>query len=172
MKKNTFIQRDYFSVYSDIKEVNGKTKNYEVINFGARVGAVIIHKHKVLLVEQYRYLIDRCSLEIPGGSVNEDESTVQGIQREILEETGCSFSNLKHLIDYYPGLDNVDNKTSIYFTVLQDKEMLPSTYTNEEIDSLHWLSFPECLSLIKSGVILDAMTSLGILAYFNYELKL
>lgn len=172
MKKNTFIKRNYFSIYSDMKNVNGRIKNYEVINFGPRVGALITHKDKVLLVEQYRYLIDKPSLEIPGGSVNKNEGTLEAIQREIFEETGSFISSLKHLIDYYPGLDNVDNKTSIYFSKLNDKDTPPSIYSNQEIDSLRWISFTECLRLIKSGEILDAMTSLSILAYYNYELKL
>ncbi|MDA1317542.1 MAG: NUDIX hydrolase [bacterium] len=171
MKKNTFLQRPYFSVYSDTKEIHGKIKHYEVINFGPRVGAILIHKNKILLVKQYRYLIDRCSMEIPGGSVNDNESIIEAVEREVMEETGCSYSKLRHLIDYYPGLDNVDNKTSIYFRVLTDLDNLPLHFSNDEIESLQWLSLPECIELIKSGEILDAMTSLAILAYSKYELQ-
>ena len=41
-----------------------------------------------VLVEQYRYGIDRLSLEFPAGAVDLGEDPLAAVQRELLEETG------------------------------------------------------------------------------------
>ena len=172
MSKNYIYKRNYSRIYDDNKIVNGKLKKYEVIHFGPRVGVILKNKCKILLVKQYRYLTDQFSIEIPGGSVAEGESLEKAINRELYEESGIYIDKFNHLIDYYPGLDNVDNKTSIFFSNVEDKINLPNKkFKSDEIDSIHWIDINECIKLIKSGVILDAMTSIGILALCNFKPK-
>ena len=43
---------------------------------------------EAVLVEQYRYGIDRISLECPAGAIDGDEAPLAAAQRELLEETG------------------------------------------------------------------------------------
>ena len=43
---------------------------------------------RILLVRQYRPAIERYSLELPGGLLDQDEDPATGIARELLEETG------------------------------------------------------------------------------------
>jgi len=43
---------------------------------------------RLVMVEQYRHAIGRCSLEFPAGAVNADEAPLAGAKRELLEETG------------------------------------------------------------------------------------
>ena len=43
---------------------------------------------EAVLVEQYRYGIDRVSLECPAGAVDAGEAPLEAAQRELLEETG------------------------------------------------------------------------------------
>ena len=114
MKKKYIFERNFFKIYEDKKSFSDKVKNYEVIYFGPRVGVVITNKSKILLVKQYRYLINNFSFEIPGGSVASCESLEDAAKRELLEESGIDIASINHLIDYYPVLDNVDNKTSIF----------------------------------------------------------
>ena len=80
-------------------------KEYFVNDTGTRVGLLAIKDGKVLLVQQYRLLIDRLSWEIPGGCVDEGETPEAAAVRECLEETGVCCFNLQPLVFYYPGLD-------------------------------------------------------------------
>ena len=43
---------------------------------------------EAVMVEQYRYGIDRISLECPAGAIDGDEDPLAAAQRELLEETG------------------------------------------------------------------------------------
>jgi 8-oxo-dGTP pyrophosphatase MutT (NUDIX family) len=43
---------------------------------------------QAVLVDQYRYAIDRMSLELPAGVIDDGEDPLAGAQRELLEETG------------------------------------------------------------------------------------
>src|SRR5712691_7998034 len=89
------------------------SKDYYVVHFGPRVGVVALHEGKVLLVRQYRFLVNDLSWEIPGGKVELDESPDVAGARECLEETGVLCRDLKRLVAYYPGLDNVESRTTL-----------------------------------------------------------
>lgn len=52
---------------------------------------------QAILVEQYRYGIDRISLEFPAGALDEEENPLDAARRELLEETGYEASDWKSL---------------------------------------------------------------------------
>src|SRR5258708_10290287 len=99
----------YMHVYRCRADFGQATKDYYVIQFKPRAGVVINRGAEVLLVRQYRFLPNRNSSELPGGSIEPDESARRGVVRECVEETGIRPSRLSLLGTYYPGLDNVDN---------------------------------------------------------------
>jgi 8-oxo-dGTP pyrophosphatase MutT (NUDIX family) len=60
--------------------------------------AVIAMSHgEVVLVEQYRYGVDRMSVEFPAGAVDPGEDPETTARRELLEETGYAADTLVHL---------------------------------------------------------------------------
>ena len=66
---------------------------------------LVISDKNVLLVRQYRLLINRISFEVPGGKVDEGETPENSAKRECMEETGVLIHNLKPLIEYDPDLE-------------------------------------------------------------------
>jgi ADP-ribose pyrophosphatase len=53
----------------------------------ANVIAITPDRH-VVLIEQFRFGIEEVTLEIPGGTIDQDESPAAACRRELLEETG------------------------------------------------------------------------------------
>jgi ADP-ribose pyrophosphatase len=139
-------------------------KSYYVTYFGPRVGLVGVRQGRVLLVRQYRFLIDAETLEIPGGAVEADETLEQAVTRELLEETGLRCHDPQPLTVYYPGLDNVENRTSVYFSENISEER-PFVSNEAEVLGLVWMPIEECVSAILGGTMMDALTIIGILAY-------
>jgi ADP-ribose pyrophosphatase len=143
-------------------------KDYYVVTFGQRAGVVGVHDNKILLVRQYRFLIGDYSWELPGGTIERNESPEVGLARECLEETGFRPEDLRLLLVYYPGLDNVDNRTSIYLSQRM-RPVRPFVASPSEVSEIGWFSLDECLGKVFKHDILDAMTIAGLLAYHHFR---
>ncbi len=163
-KKTVTYKTPFMHVYHCRANFGAATKDYYVIKFRPRVGVVVVQDESVLLVSQYRYLLDANSWELPGGSIEHDESPEKGLVRECIEETGVHPLNLSLLITYYPGLDNVDNCTRVYHT--SEFEVQTQFVVNPlEVNALAWIPIDKALVMVRQGEILDAMTISGLLAY-------
>ena len=105
----------YENRYQQISRVAGdfagQWKEYFVTDYGRRAGLVVVDGASVLMVRQYRLLIDRVSLEIPGGRIDSNEIPEAAAVRECLEETGLRCRNLTPLLSFHPGLDTLHNPT-------------------------------------------------------------
>jgi ADP-ribose pyrophosphatase len=142
------------------------SKNYDVVVFGPRAGMVAIRDGKILMTKQYRFLPNAWTWEIPGGTVDNGELSDQAAQRECLEETGVYCCDLRPLITYYPGLDNVDNKTSLFVSrnTTQAHAFVPS---KSEVTEIAWMSIDDLLTKIGQGEIVDAFTLIAIFSYLR-----
>lgn len=72
---------------------------YYVYDFPGWVSAVALTEDgKVILEKQYRHALGTTSWEIPGGCVDDTDASFQdAIARELLEETGYTFSHYEYL---------------------------------------------------------------------------
>jgi ADP-ribose pyrophosphatase len=146
-------------IYLKVAEFEGFTKQYLVSNSGERAAVLVTCGSYILLVRQYRLLINDISLEIPGGKVDDGETTEKTAIRECQEETGVECRNLKYLLNYYPGLDVTDNPTFIFYS--NDPIQTSITRTERSL----WLPLDICLEMIFTGKIQDAMTIIALLTY-------
>jgi 8-oxo-dGTP pyrophosphatase MutT (NUDIX family) len=159
----TIFENQYLWTYSLSADFGAYTKEYFVTDYGQRVGVVAVRRGSVLLIRQYRLLIDGLSWEIPGGGVNGDETTEAAAVRECQEEAGITCRRLEPLITYHPGLDTLRNPTTIFFT--EDFEEAPKAIAEGvEVVGCEWTPFRRCIEMVFERQITDSMSIVALLA--------
>lgn len=139
---------------------NGFIKEYFVSDHGKRAALLVVLNGKILLVKQYRLLINDLSYEIPGGRVDEKETPEAAAVRECFEETGVKCSDLKPLISYHPSLDIWKNYTEIFLS--EDS----TSFVQSGTETCVWIPLKECIEMIFSQRITDSLSIIAILAYY------
>ena len=127
----------YFTARKDRYETNsGKIVDpYFVVELPTGASAMALtEENEVILVKQYRHPVDEILLEIPGGFIDEGEAPETAIRRELLEETGYSFSNIYLLgkTALNPGILN--NYTYMFLATGGIKAAPQKLDVNEEIE--------------------------------------
>ncbi len=154
----------YFHVDSVTVEFPDHAKTIFVSEHGQRVGIVIADGDRVLLVRQYRLLVDALAWEIPGGKVDADETLVQAAFREAQEETGLRCHDLVPLVYFHPGLDTCNNPTFI-FRATRFEADAAGRRSEHEVAEQVWLPLAECLRMVFTGQIMDSLTVSALLAH-------
>lgn len=152
----------FYNCHQYEAEFIGFSKTYFVVNFRRTAAVICLNSNnEVLLTRQYRFLINRISLEIAGGGIGEDEDFAVGAARELLEETGFEANELIPLCKFRPGLDNVDNPTEIFLcrSFIKKFDISPNP---SEILGIEWVHIDTCLELISSYEIQDGTSVMGI----------
>ena len=163
-ERQTTYSCPFMEIYHRRAQFDGFAKDYYVVSFKRRGGIVAVQNGNVLLVRQYRFLINGHSWELPGGTIEDAENMEHGLIRECFEETGVRPRRLQPLVVYYPGLDNVDNRTTVFYS--ENVEIAgPFKGNPAEVSQIAWIPFDTCLQMVFSQQILDAMTVAGLLAY-------
>lgn len=96
--------------------------------------APIIGGDSVLLVNQYRFGVDKFSWEFPGGIMEKGETPEEAAARELLEETGYK-GQIKLIGGFSPNPAIQNNRA--FFTVAKNCEKLAETHwdEHEELES-------------------------------------
>ena len=130
---------------------------YFVVELPACVCAMAItDDNKVLLVKQYRHPIGETILELPGGFIDAGEDAEQAIARELLEETGYSFSSFTPLgkLAANPGILN--NYTHLFLAEAGKKIAQQSLDGNEDIE-VKLFSIEEVRQMLEQNEIKQAL---------------
>lgn len=162
--RDVVYRNQYQHIYRVTAEVDGFTKTFFVNDYGRRVGVVIARGDEVLLVRQYRLLVNDLAWEIPGGKVDRDETPEDAAIREALEETCLRCRNLKPLLYFHPGLDTCNNPTFM-FLAAEFEATSEDNLQRHEVSERVWVPLEECLRMIFARQIVDSLTVAALLAY-------
>jgi ADP-ribose pyrophosphatase len=131
---------------------------YYVYEFPTWVTAVALTEDgKVVLEKQYRHALGETCIEIPGGCVDDtDGSLEEAIKRELLEETGYSFSSYEYLGKISANPSTNSNLMHMFLARGGQKIALQELDHNEEIE-IDLVTIDELKQLLRENKIVQAM---------------
>ena len=112
---------------------------------------------RLLLVNQYRYLLDRESLEFPGGGVKPGQPAEEAARAELAEEAGVAAGELVHVGRFDPYNGVTDELCELYVArgLTPEPHAVPDETEALEVVPLEVAAFE---ARIASGEIWDGMT--------------
>jgi 8-oxo-dGTP pyrophosphatase MutT (NUDIX family) len=154
----------YFKARKDAYQLaSGKIVDpYFVVELPPSATAMAITAEgEVIMVSQYRHPIGAEILELPGGFIEENENPIEGIARELLEETGYQFNEIIPLgiTAANPGL--INNFTHLFLATGGVKVKAQELDHNEEIQ-LTLMPIEKVKSLLLQSEIKQSMHALCI----------
>ena len=145
-------------------------RHLEAIIFEFRSWAnvlAITKDNQAVLIRQYRHGVQDVMWEIPGGVVEDDENPIEGVKRELLEETGYTSSNIILLGKFYPNPALQTNTMFCYLALDAEKVTEQHLDGAEEIE-VHLVPLDDILSMIQRGEFLHALQVAALFQAFAY----
>ncbi len=132
---------------------------------GAALAVPITNSGEVIILRQYRFACSRRILEFPAGTLEEGESPLQSIQREVQEESGYSANKWDNLGEMIPCPGYSDE--TIHLFLARDLNKLAKKPAGDEDEDIEVLKMtPEKLNeIIASGK--ESLDGKSITAWFR-----
>jgi 8-oxo-dGTP pyrophosphatase MutT (NUDIX family) len=152
------IRNPWWSYRKDeIVREDGMAGEYHAVHTrGSSMVVPLDGRGRILMVNQYRYLNDRESLEFPCGSVKEGEDHLSTAELELAEETGTKASTLTVAGEHNPCNGVTDEICRVYVARGLSPGAAPKDATEEF--EVRAVTPAELEALIASGAVWDGMT--------------
>jgi 8-oxo-dGTP pyrophosphatase MutT (NUDIX family) len=135
----------------DVELPNGHT--LEAIAFEFRAWANVIAltpDQQVVLIRQYRHGVRDVLWEIPGGVVEDGEAPLEGVKRELLEETGYTATEFVQVGQMYPN-PALQTNTMYCFLALGAEKVVGQALDSGEDIEVHLVPLDELVAMAKRG---------------------
>ena len=131
---------------------------YYVIEYPSWVNVVALTPdQEVILVNQYRHGIQKTALELPGGAVLPgNETPLEAVKRELLEETGYISNNIVETGRICPNPACHTNYAHCFLARDTRFEVEPRPDTTEQIEVV-LMPFDEFHEMVNRGDLLQAL---------------
>ena len=144
---------------------SGHTLDMEVVR---HPGSVVLLPQpsptEIILIRQYRYVIDRWIWELPAGSLEPGEDPDAAAARECEEEIGLAPGRVERLREYFPTPGFCDEEM-IYYRCLALGPPAPHSTARPDEDEViepRTFTLTEARALVGAGEIVDMKTAFGL----------
>lgn len=156
---------DYYE--DTIAVPNGNIAHWDFIKHkGAAAVVPVLPDGRILMVRQYRNALDRETIEIPAGGLNENEDPFECAKRELQEETGYASERMEFLIAVNTTVAFCNEKIPVYVAFL-DGNQGEQHLDEDEYIKVEPYDLESLCELIYSGELNDSKTVASVLAYKN-----
>ena len=172
VKRELMYEGTILKIYKDHMQFeNVNTAEWDFIHHdGAAAVVPIMEDGRILMVTQYRNALERDTLEIPAGKLDDpDESGLVCASRELEEETGYRSENLEWILTLRTTVAFCDERIEVYVA----KDLIPSRQNLDEDEYVDVKAYTleELKEKIFDGTIQDSKTVAALLAYESKYLR-
>jgi 8-oxo-dGTP pyrophosphatase MutT (NUDIX family) len=161
--RRTAYDNAWITVWHDeVTRPDGGDGIYGVVHFANLAAGVVAldQDDRVCLVGQHRYTLDEWSWEIPEGGVPPGEAPLDGIRRELREETGVEAAEWVELARVHLS-NSISDEAGVLYLATHLTHGDASPEPTEELQ-VRWLPFDEALAMTIDGRITDALSIIGL----------
>ena len=154
--------------YTDtIETPTGKLVKWDYIGHNGAAAVVPVSKDgNIIMVKQFRNALDRYTLEIPAGALNNvNEPSITCAARELEEETGYRSTDLEYLITVNTAVAFCNEVIDIY--VATNLIKTEQNLDEDEFVEIEEHSIESLVDKIYNAEIKDSKTTSALLAYYN-----
>jgi ADP-ribose pyrophosphatase len=158
-------------VVDTVRLPDGRETTWEVVRHpGASAVVPVAADGRVLLVRQGRHTVAARLLEIPAGKLDvEGEDPRACAHRELEEETGYRCRTLHPLGSFLSSPGFSDERIHLFLATGLELVGRPAGTDEGEDIAVEWMALPDAVAAVRSGVIEDAKTALGLLLAAGHE---
>ena len=158
LSEKIVYKNHYWTYKQDTYELpSGKPGEYHYVHtIGSSMVIPIVGDGTILMVNQYRYLLGKESMEFPCGSVKEGYTHEETARMELKEETGHEAKSLLMVGEFNPYNGVTDEMCNVY--VARDLKYVGGTPDETEEFEILRVTPDEIETRIRSGVIWDGMS--------------
>jgi ADP-ribose pyrophosphatase len=154
----TLATNPYFSLLLQQVTVNdGTDRQYYTIQFPSpAVGIVARRGNDVLLVRQYRFIVDEYVWAIPSGGTAQGELLADAALRELEEETGYRAGRIEPLMHCWASYGCSDQRYEIFLA--SELQHTGNQHDANEVLEVRWFTPQELTDLILDNGVVDNLS--------------
>ena len=168
LRTETLLKGRAFAIRRDwMKTPDGRETKFDIIEHGGSVVIVPIDADgNLLFVRQYRHAAGQDLLELPAGTLEENEDPTVCAAREIREETGFAAGKLEKIGEFYLAPGYSTEFMIVYLA--RDLTHNPLEADADEFLSVEKIPVKQALEMAERGEIPDAKSLAALLLARKY----
>lgn len=165
-------QGNVVTLKEDVVECsNGLHTTRECVNAPGGVAILAIQDQQILLVKQYRYVVQEKTIEIPAGKIEPHEDLMVTASRELEEECGFSAETFTPLFTFYPTPGFCSEILHIFLAENLHRIENPKQMDEDEELTSFFIDLKKAHQMMMEGFIKDSKTMIAI-QYAIHALKM